>query len=76
MFEYHYKKDKEEREAIHDGDRAVINVKTSTFDGLSIEKGEEVTCVKKKNRWVLSTDDGRVVKDVQNELINILVKKV
>ena len=76
LFEYHYKKDKEEREAIHDGDRAVINVKTSTFDGLSIEKGEEVTCVKKKNKWMLSTDDGRTVKDVPNELINNLAKKV
>ena len=76
LLEYHYQQDREREQSVQDRERAVVKVKTSTFDDVSIDDGEEVVCVKKGKRWELHADDGRIVKNIPDELINQLVRKL
>ena len=75
LLEYHYQREKEQREEITEGTKGVLKVDTSSFDGIKIAKGERVECVKNGRKYELHTEDGRVIKDVPKELLNNLVKK-
>lgn len=75
LLEYHYQEEKRKKVEITEGTTGILKTTTSTFDGMSIEKGEKVTCVKNGKKWELHTDDGRIINDVPKELLTELVKK-